>query len=205
MTCIGASTKDGQAEQGLQGGHRSSTDADSLLDYGPETDLACAEHEFGLVIVQCEVSQADDGCAARTSDTVSFMGLGGLKKTSQVCKEHSQGSEAKHQSHRDLDSPSHLEGDQQDGGQDRQGQVGDDGHGREEEADAAVEDGIAFAGRLAPQGRDGVTDVGDDEDEHDRGNGGCANDEPDGPHEPTASIGDAEEGYTDAGLYRHGT
>lgn len=51
VTGVGTPTKDGQAEQGSEGGHGSGTDANSFLHYGPKPYLTCTEHELCLVIV----------------------------------------------------------------------------------------------------------------------------------------------------------
>lgn len=118
---------------------------------------------------------------------------------------YSQSSQT--QDHRDgyLGSPLHLHIPQQDARQDSQRPVRDDGHGREVEADTAVELIAARAvSRLAPERGDGVAQVGDGHNEDDGGRDRRADDGPQRPDEAAARVGDAEQTHADAGFDGHG-
>lgn len=112
----------------------------------------------------------------------------------------SQSSHAQDDHHGDLQPPLHLDGPDQDGGQDGQRQVGDDGHDREEEADGAVEPRIAAAHAGAPQGVHRMADVSDGDDE-DNGRAELERDQtPECVGEPAAPVGDADQADADTTL-----
>lgn len=111
---------------------------------------------------------------------------------------HSQSSQAQNHNHRELQPALHLDWPQQNRRENRQRQVRDDRHGREEEADMAVEARVTHTACLAPQGRHRVADVADGDDENDRAAELQGDEGPEAPDEGAAGLGDADQADADA-------
>lgn len=69
VAIVGATgSEERQGENRPEGWKRACRDSDTFFDHRPESDLPCAEHEFGRIVVEVEVSESDDCCAACTEE-----------------------------------------------------------------------------------------------------------------------------------------